>query len=168
MNKVRILLCMLLCTLFLCACVKNEPELIKPANFYYCNQEVSYNTPTGIISPEVREASGISENDIVHYLEEYLKGPVSDSLYSIIPEKTRLLSVQIYGTTADIDFSKEFSNLSGIDLTRAAVCIVKSLHDFAGIETVILSADGSLLNEKDYFILSMEEIISMDTAAMEE
>lgn len=161
------ILCICMCALLLCACSGKDPVYLKPVNFYYCNQTVSYNSPTALISPEVRESAGF-ENDIIKFMEEYLEGPVSDELKMMIPAGTTLCAASVQDNMLILDFSHEFANLTGIDLTTSCVCIVKSLHEFAGIETVVFQADSSLLDEKDSFILSMEDIVTMDTVTMEE
>ena len=167
MKRTVTILLVCLCMLFVCGCSQKDPEYIRPANFYYCNQTVSYNSHIGVIRPEVREAHWIGEN-IDRFMEEYLRGPLSDDLYSIIPAKTVLLSVQVQENTAFLNFSQELSSLSGIELTSASVCLVKSLHDFAGIETVVISADGSLLDERESYTLSLEDIVTMDMVTVEE
>ena len=166
MRKITIVIILSLCVL-LCSCSRREPVYTEPANFYYCNQTVSYNSAVGLISPEVRESANFN-HDIGKFMEAYLCGPVSDELYLIIPQNTDLLSVEIDGNTAILNFSKEFAELSGIDLTTAGVGIVKSLYDFAGIETVIVSADEVLLDERESFTLSLEDIVTMDTVTIEE
>ena len=167
MRKFRIILCIGLCALLLCACGSKDPVYLEPANFYYCNQTVSYNSPTALISSEVRESAGF-ENDISKFMEEYLKGPISDELKTTIPAGTTLCTARVQDDTVLLDFSHEFANHSGIDLTTSCVCIVKSLHEYAGIETVVFRADSSLFDEKDSFTLSMEDIVTMDTVTLEE
>ena len=167
MRKIKMILCICLCASLLCACNGKDPVYLEPVNFYYCNQTVSYNSPAALISPEVREAAGF-ENDIIKFMEEYLKGPISDELKTVIPAGTTLCTARIQDDTVLLDFSHEFANLSGIDLTTSCVCIVKSLHEFAGIETVVFRADSSLFDEKDSFTLSMEDIVTMDTVTLDE
>ena len=167
MSKCKMILCICMCALLLCACSGKEPVYLEPVNFYYCNQTVSYNSPAALISPEIRESAGF-ENDINKFMEEYLKGPISDELKMVIPTGTTLCNARVQDNVVLLDFSHEFANLSGIDLTTSCVCIVKSLHEFAGIESVVFRADSSLLDEKDSFTLSMEDIVTMDTVTMEE
>lgn len=132
MSKFKIILCICICALLLCACSGKDPVYLEPVNFYYCNQTVSYNSPAALISPEIRESAGF-ENDIMKFMEEYLKGPVSDELKMKIPTGTTLYSASVQDNVVHLDFSHEFADLSGIDLTTFSVCIVKSLHEFAGI-----------------------------------
>ena len=167
MRKMKTILCVCLCILLLCSCGQQTPEYVAPVNFYYCNQSVSYNSPTALISSELRESSGF-ENDIVRFMEEYLKGPLSDELYTVIPEKTELCTARVQEGVVLLDFSQEFARLSGIDLTTASVCIVKSLHEYTGVDTVVFRADGALLDDKESFTLSLEDIVMMDTVTMDE
>lgn len=166
MKKITIVIILCLCVL-LCSCGRMEPVYAEPTNFYYCNQTVSYNSSVGLISPEVRESAEFN-HDIGKFMEAYLRGPVSDELYPIIPKNAVLLSVEIEENTATLNFSKEFAELSGIDLTTAGVGIVKSLYDYAGIETVTISAEEALLDERESFTLSLEDIVTMDTVTIEE
>ena len=128
---------------------------------------MSYHSPTGVISSEVRESSGF-ENDINGFMINYLQGPVTDELYTIVPANTVLRSAKVQGTVAQICFSKEFAELSGIDLTTASICLAKSLNEFMGVEWVIITAEDSLLDEKKSFTISMKEIVTMDAVTEEE
>lgn len=167
MKRIKSILCLCLCVLIFCSCGRKAPEYLSPVNFYYCNRTVSYNSPTALINPEVRESAGF-DNDIVKFMKVYLQGPISDELNRIVPVNTVLRFAELEEHTVHLDFSKEFADLSGIELTTACVCIVKSLHEFAGVETVVFTAEGSLLDEKESFTLSMEDIVTMDTVTVED
>lgn len=167
MRKVSIVLCLCLCILMFCSCSKKNQVFIDPTNFYYCNQAVKYNTSDGVISPEIRESTDLDQ-DVGRFMEEYLRGPVSDNLYTIIPENTKLLSAEIQEKTAYLDFSSEFGELSGIEMTTAGVCMVKSLNEFSGIEVVVMTAGGVLLDERESFTISLEDVVTMDMVTMGE
>ena len=121
MRKVGAMICVLLCIAMLCACGRQAPEYAQPAKFFYCNKEISYNSPNGVISSEIRD------------------------------------------TTIHLSFSKELAQLSGVELTTAGACLMLSLHEFSGIDTLILTAEGELMDEKEAFTISMEDIVTMDT-----
>ena len=167
MKRVKNIFCLILCVLVLSACNQRAPEFLTPVNFYYCNRAVSYHSPAGVISSEVREAS-VFQNDINKFMEAYLQGPASDELYTIIPVNTVLQSSRVQGAVAQLHFSEEFAELSGIKLTTASICLVKSLNEFIGVETIIITAEDSLLDEKESFTISMEDIVTMDTVTEEE
>ena len=167
MKRVRMILSICLCVLLLCSCSRKDPVYLEPVNFYYCNKTVSYNSPAALISPEVHESAGF-ENDIVRFMEQYLKGPNSDELSMLIPAGTVLHAARVQDDSVLLDFNQEFAELSGIELTIASVCVVRSLHEFVGIETVVFRAENALLDDKDSFTLSLEDIVMMDTVTMDE
>lgn len=162
MRKVGAMICVLLCIAMLCACGRQAPEYAQPAKFFYCNKEISYNSPNGVISSEIREAKDCNGN-VELYLQSYLNGPEFNHLYLLIPSGTKLLSSEIRDTTIHLSFSKELAQLSGVELTTAGACLMLSLHEFSGIDTLILTAEGELMDEKEAFTISMEDIVTMDT-----
>jgi len=130
----RILIC-LAAVLLLCGCSRNEEEITDPVFFYYCNKTISYSSPEAVISHETREAYGLRSSWIT-LLEFYLGGPANENLYSPFPEGVTVEAFTILNEQCTVTLSKEFSSLSGIDLTLACSCLSKTVMELTGKSTV--------------------------------
>lgn len=161
MRKFSFFLCCVLLLQMLCACSGRKEEFENPVNFYYCRREVSYNSPQAVLHPEVREGASYLGNLFI-FLYSYLQGPESDELETLIPSGVYLVSCSIDEGVADIVFSSQFSKLSGIKLTTACSGILLSLHDFADVNTVCITAKDAQLDEKSIFEISMDDIVLLD------
>lgn len=160
--KKRILtwLC-LLAFLFLCACGKKDAELQVPVNFYYCNEEISYNSSFGVIRPEAREAEDFYE-DASKLFSVYLDGPVSAELVSPLPAGTGLVSLEFKEDTAHLTLTQEFATLSGVKLSTACSCIVMTLSEYAGISQVHFYVKDGLIDNRESLVVNNSDIVLMD------
>jgi len=81
-------------------------------------------------------------------VEELIKGPESTSLYPTIPSDVKVNSVEISGSTAIVDFSKEIiTNVDQIPHSSttevlAVYSIVNTLTEFEGIDKVKITVEG--------------------------
>lgn len=160
---------MLLCAallLSLCACKKNQSNIQEPVNFYYCRDEITYNTSDAVIAAEIHEGIGF-DADPDKMLRSYLEGPDSNSLVSVISAETKLVSVQIVDDTAYVTLSDDFSQLSGVKLTTACSCVTLTLNAFSGVNSVHISAETELLDNKEEIIISTSDIILLDDEGKE-
>ena len=163
MKKLSILLCTVIILQMFCSCSKNEEEFNEPVNFYYYNNEVVYNSLTGVICPEVREGAGYHGN-LTALLQSYLNGPKSDTVRSIIPSDVYLVSCELNNDEVQILFSKPFEKLSGIDLSTACCALLLTVHDYTGANTIVISAKDGKIDDKDYVTISMDDIVLVDHA----
>lgn len=161
MKRISILLCVVLFFQMLSACTNTEEEFSEPVNFYYYNNEVIYNSPTGVICPEVREGAGYYGN-LTAFLQSYLNGPKEDNIRSIIPSDVYLVSCKTKDDTAQIVFSKSFEKLSGIDLSAACCALLLTVHDYTGLNTIIVSAKDGKIEDKDFVTFSMDDVVLVD------
>lgn len=166
MRKRSLLLCCALLLHLLTGCSRKEDAMRKPVNFYYMNREISYNTPDGVICAEIHE--GAQFYTLEDLLLEYWDGPNSPDLQSLIPNEVSLLACDVVGETAYVYLSSQFSELTGIELTTVCSAILLTIHDFADVRTVCVRAENSKLDEKEEFLLSLDEIVLMDMVTSEE
>ncbi len=160
--KKAVLLLLTVALLFsVCACVKKSEEVKEPVNFYYCNEDIFYHSPDGVIRSEVREAADFAGQPQA-LIRAYLSGPVSDDLLSPFPDGTRLISFSVTDGTAYITFSKEITALSGVQLSTACSCITLTLVEFTPITAVHIRADDGLLDNKEEVVLNAGDIVLMD------
>lgn len=163
MKRITIFLCCVLLLMNLCSCSGKDEEFKEPVNFYYCNKEISYNSPTGVIQPEVREGVGYYGN-LSAFLRAYLRGPISYELRSFIPSDVYLVSCEVSENMATVVLSAQFAKLSGVDLSAACSALLLTIHDYTGSDTLQVSAKDTQLDAKDVFVISMDEIVLMDTS----
>ena len=162
--------CILICILFilaLSACKDKEAELQVPSNYYYVNTNISYNAPDSVIRAEARETVNFYGN-LEMFLNSYLDGPKSSALESYIPSDTKLVSCVVTNRTAEIVLSEEFSKLTGVRLSTACSAMLLTVHDYIGTETIIVSAENSLLDEKYEIQITMNDVVLMDSVPMED
>ena len=160
------LLCIVLIFLLLLTfsgCRDNSDDFKKPANFYYQNASVAFFDTDSVIAHEVRETV-IYNGQVVDILNAYLKGPVSDKLVSPFPTDLRVITTQRVNDYIVITFSKEFSYLSGLDLTIACSCICATVVELTGYNTVEFKSEGSLPDDLTSLVISYDELLLMDEA----
>lgn len=167
MKRICLFLCCVMILQMLCACNAKAKDYKEPTLYYYINQDVSYNSPTAVIQSEVREGADLYGN-LTAYLHAYLRGPVSQDLQRIIPTDVYIVTCGVTAESVNIVFSNQFSKLNGIDLICAGSALLMSVHAFTGVDTLIITAKDGLIEEKDEFIITMDDIVVMDTVTIEE
>ena len=109
--------------------------------FAECTDNESY------LVEEIREIK-ISKELYKNVVEELIKGPQSDQLYSTIPSNVKVNSVKISDSTATVDFSKEiitnFQEIPHSSTTErlAIFSIVNTLTEFKEIKKVKITIEG--------------------------
>ena len=132
-----------------------------PGHFYYLRTTSRFSGGDGVIVPEVRELKNL-RSDLDSVLLTYLEGPTTEDLESPFPRDTEMLDWKRIGTSLHINFSKPFSQLSGIDLTLACACIAKTCMDVTDAQIIRIRADGALLNGSTYIVMDEESIRVLD------
>ena len=166
MRKIFLLFLCVVLVLCLCACQQKNADIQEPVNFYYCRDEISYNTIDAVIFPEVREAIEFG-GDPTKMLDSYLLGPKANNCISLIPTGTKLISFQIIDGVGYVKFSDEFAKLSGVSLSTACSSIVLTLHEYTGFDVFRFSANTKQLDNRDEIVVSVSDIILMDDGRKE-
>ena len=167
MKKLAILMCMILLPPSLWGCGNKTDDFTEPVKFYYEKKDISYNSEFGVLEPEVREGAGFQGNATA-FMHAYLRGPESDSLQGIIPSDVYLVSCTIDGDAAYITLSSQFANLTGMKLTTACSAVLRSLHDYTGIDTLTIRAKDQKLEDQDEIVMTMDDIVLIDTVIIDE
>ena len=153
---------LILLIIALCACSTQKKELQEPVSFYYASSDITYNSPTGVISSEIREGVGYHGN-LSAFLHAYLRGPASSNLENVFPSDVYLVSCEIEEQVAKITLSAQLSNLSELKLTTACSALLMTVHEYTGVDTICIQAKGEKLDGKDAITLSMDDVIFIDT-----
>jgi len=99
------------------------------------------------LTEETREIP-VSKELYKNIVEELIKGPQSDQLYSTIPSNVKVNSVKISDNTATVDFSKEIITNnqeiphSSTTEVLAIYSIVNTLTEFEEIKKVKITIEG--------------------------
>lgn len=160
MKRIICALLLVVSSAALFACSQKE-TIRQPVEFYYCAQTISYNSTTGVIAPETRESDGL-ENDPEALIDLYLRGPVHEEYYSPFPQNIKVLNINIDTNTATVMLSKDYSKLSGYQLTLACACLAKTVIGITGSETVRIGAQDALLDGNAYIQMSDDTLALMD------
>lgn len=163
MKKLCILICCVILLQMVLGCNRKEETFKEPINLYYCSNEITYNSASGVISPEIREGAGMHGN-LNAFLHAYLTGPQSTNLHTLIPSDVYLVSCEIDEREISIVLSKSFSKLTGIDLTTACSALLMSIHEYSGAETMRISVKDGQLDDKDEMLFSMNDIVLIDNS----
>ena len=132
-------------------------ELQSPGTFYYYRVETAYSGTDGVIAPEVRELSGIRE-DLGAILALYCQGPQSKDLEVPIPQGTPVPGYALEDGVLTLQFDTSFAALTGIELTVAAGCFARTFLPLTGAQTLVLTADGALLDGQSALTVTLGDL----------
>ena len=153
---------MLLSLLFsLAACKRENEPILKPANFYYRNSDITFGAEDGLISPYVAETKDL-DGKIIDILNLYVKGPYESTHKHTFPLGTTVLRCNVKGDTTFIEVSNEFANLTGIDLTIACTCLAKTVIELTGSDKVTISASDVPLGGNTSITISRGNVLLKD------
>lgn len=103
-----------------------------------------------------------------------LKGPEDESLSSVVPTGTMLLSVRHQGVLATVDLSGQYGALSGVAMTLADYAIVQTLTQLPEVMLVKITVrgrelpyrSGRTLSQRDILFSPKEDVIRSITATL--
>lgn len=156
---------MLLCfalLLGLCGCTppaQETPAPVQPVNFYY--QADSSDFSGGAIGAEVRDL-GPETLPVEEILELYFQGPVSETLHSPFPADLAVEYASLSGGVLTLALNDAYATLTGVQLTLANACLVHTMVQFEGMESVCLQTTGSVLSEQLSVPLKAEDFLLVD------
>lgn len=166
MKKFLIVVLAVVMLLPIFGCAEKEPEIVSPVTYYYRRNEISFESETGIIAPETREAQS-HENDLTYLLNQYFDGPNDKALQRTFPLGTQLVSISVSAQHTVILVSGHLANLKGIDLTIACTCITMTVMELTGTNKVEIKADRALLNDAESIIMDLDSLLMLDDSAMD-
>ena len=107
-------------------------------------------------------------------LDLLLGGCRQEGFQSPIPAGTSLRSVDVISSTARVDFTGSYGQLSGMALTIADYCVTLSLTQLEGVYAVRITVNGqelayrdsNLFFASDVLLTSMDDVVRMLTAQL--
>lgn len=92
-------------------------------------------------------------------MNELLKGPSDETLKSLLPGGTTLLSLELAGSLAKVDLSAPYGTLSGVSLTLADSAIAMTLSQVPEIASVQITVRGRELAYRERQVLNIREVL---------
>lgn len=158
------MLCILLalCLLPLFGCAQPEDPIENPVFFYYRQKTLTYDNENSVITKELRDA-GRRADDTSYLLEQYLRGPQSETLLRTFPRGSRI-TLQVQEDTAVIVVNSNFATLTGIDLTLACACLTLTVCELTGTEHALIQGQDVLLDGNQSIAMSRSSILLLDSS----
>lgn len=137
--------------------------------FYYCTDPLRYDGNSSVISAEARNCTGYV-NSLEFLLNLYLAGPVERGFKSPFPEGLYAESITLSSNRVSITLSSITSELKGLDLTLACVCLSKTVQELADVDTVYINYENSNTGKRhtitigpNSYLLTDETSAAVDT-----
>ena len=154
----------------LLGCVQDK-EFVYPVSYHYlraplANGEIQHGTADSLIAAELREGNGY-QNNLALLLDLYLHGPLDQDHRTPFPVGTALRELSVKDSVATVVLSRQFASLTGIDLSLACGCLTLTVMDLTGAETVVISAEDTLLDGAESISMNRESMILIDNTTIE-
>lgn len=159
MKRILILILSMALLLTLTGCGEENSRAYM--DFYYYRTDSAYGVDDGVLVREIRELNA-KPDDLTAAMELYLAGPETEGYESPLPNDIRFLSWSKNEDALQLNFNSSLAALTGIELTVTAGCLARTFLGMTGAETLILTADGALLNGSTAFTLSASELMLYD------
>lgn len=172
MRGKRILsLCLAAGLLLLCACGVQPAEKDDEQFRLYYAAPVEENRGGDAIASVTVPYELLPETDSLAQVEAavslMLHGGEQEDFVSPFPQGTTLRGVSVTGSTACVDFSGAYGQLSGMDLSLADYCLTLTLTQLPGIYSVRITSNGQelayrhdqLFRSGDVLLSAMDELV---------
>ncbi len=136
-----------------------EGSMRQPVSFYYRAGSEDYSG--GAIQAELRDL-GPEALSVEEILTMYLRGPLRENLRSPFPADLALEKTVLQDGLLTLTFNDAYANLSGIQLTLVNACLVHTMTQFSGIDSVCVQTTGSTVTEQVSVSLRPENFLLVD------
>ena len=162
MRKFAIILLVLITGLFSASCSSNVSQGDENSvQFYYRRDPIDFNSETGVIAPEYRILE--NKNDTLEsLLNIYFCGPVERGFESPFPEGLYAESVILNGNRLHLTLSGVLSDLNGLDLTIACVCIEKTIKQYVDVEYVHIVFENGTSGKRNSITIGPNSYLLID------
>ena len=164
-------------SLLLCACGGEKGEETTLRLFYPvpAGQASGSDVVTSVQVDWTRQAQLTPQRQLEILAQRLLKSSGGQENYnSPMPSGTQLISCDIVGSTARLDFSAAYGLLSGMDLTVADYCLTLSASQIPGVRQVEITVNGvnlpgrsrSVFTTDDVLLTSSEDVVKTVTVTV--
>lgn len=146
------LMCLVLCFCFLSGCSITGERIKEPVVFYYVRDSYQKDMEP-VISSEIREASGHSE-DLPYLLALYSMGPSQEELNATLPRNTNIIPSEPTEEGIVLTLSEAAETVKDTDFTLASACLALTCMELIDIQQVtVVCGDRSITIQKDNLLL---------------
>ena len=154
--------CFVLLLLFLTGCQREEPARTS-YELYFQEADLTFSAGDGAFRTESVYLYDAETETAVQLasalINELLKGPSDETLKNPLPAGTALLSLELSGGLAQVDFSASYGTLSGVALTLADSAIAMTLSQVPEISSVRITVRGRELAYRERQVLNIREVL---------
>ena len=161
----RTLVFLLLAAMLLTGCQRFD-DSEDSVTFYYLRSQVIFGSEDSVIAPEEREIA-VGSLPLSELLNLYLQGPASETLLLPLPDETRLDEVREDAQTITLVFSRELSNLEGMELSIACACISYTCFSLTDAQTVHIEAPSEDMHAPLHFTVTRDTFLLFDDTTLE-
>ena len=148
----------LVCLLLLFGCASGGEETGKL--LYFQERDLRAAAGGGALRTETIQVEETETQAVAEALvEALLRGPLDETLKSPIPKGTALLSLELQGSRAVVDFSAPYGTLSGVALTLADQAVTLTLTQLPDILSVQITVRGRELAYRSKQVLTAREVL---------
>lgn len=155
----RFLCIIILICLLLSGCHFARERIKDPVTFYYVSNDFQ-ETLTDVITSELREASGHT-NDLSYLMALYLMGPVEEDNRSPIPRGTRIYVVQNDASGVVLKLSDTPIRMTDAQFSLACACLSLTCLELTDADTITIS------NENRSVTMTADTILLFDSTIKE-
>ena len=145
---------LLLMLLLLTACAAPSPQQSSPYQLYFLS---SLDHGPAILTQPYTDSDHPTPEQLIQSL---LSGPREDGLLHPFPQGVTLRRLTRNDDHITVDFSEQYGGLSDISLTLADYCVVLTLCQLEGVDSVEITVSGKPLSYRSHQILTREETLS--------
>ena len=169
------LLLLLPALLLAAACGGGETETEGTVLYYLSDLDSAAAAGSDAIRPVPVRLEGLEDMETEEAVALVLErlGESGDGYASPLPRGTGVNEIFLLGRRVYVDLSRNYGNLTGIDLSLSDYCITLSLSRVPGVASVTITVEGQplplrdsqVLMEQDVLLSGMEDVVS--TVAVE-
>ena len=147
-------LCLLCLILLLCACGKKDSGADEGELKIYYAVSGRQQAEKGMLGTENFRPAGSAPVQ-EQLLSAMFSAPTDEGLLSPYPEGTQVLNCTVLSGNMNLQLSEEYGNLSGLQETIADYCIVFTLSQLEGVDSVSIYVE----NGDNKLSLSREDVL---------
>lgn len=159
------LACLLLCGAVLSGCVQHGSKEELPTDtyeLYFQEQDLTAASGGALRAERTPILEGEESESTLRraklLMKDLLDGPRDETLKSVVPAGTTLLSMELLGTCAVVDLSANYGILSGVALTLADQAIALTLTQLPDILSVKITVQGQELAYRDKQVFTGQNV----------
>ena len=103
--------------------------------------------------------SGKGEPGVEELFAALMDGPTQKGLISPFPQGVTLVSWELSDGLLTLNLSEQYGGLADISLTLADYCLVLTMSQIAGVESVQIQSDGHTYHSRSHQTMTFQEAV---------